>query len=41
MTSTRSHQINEFNFFFQGKGKQLEDKMVQKLQEDVDMEDVS
>lgn len=26
---------------FKGKGKQLEDKMVQQLQQDVDMEDVS
>lgn len=42
MTSTRSHQINKSLIsFFKGKGKQLEDKMVQKLQEDVDMEDVS
>lgn len=30
-----------FYFIFEGQGKQLEEKMVQKLQQDVDMEDIS
>lgn len=36
-----SHHTELMTFLFLFKGKQLEEKMVQQLQEDVDMEDTS
>lgn len=34
-----SFNLSTTSFLFTGKAKQMEEKMVQKLQEDVDMED--